>query len=46
MTQEDEDRQGLAPCLRCGYPVAPQACGVRVPCPNCGHMYPNGDCSD
>ena len=40
---------GLVPdprCLRCGAPV-PDRPGCRArPCPNCGHPYPLGDCSD
>lgn len=36
-------------CLRCGEDLPPTVravCGVRTPCPTCGHPYPLGDCSD
>jgi len=33
-------------CLRCGAPVRPKPWGCKNPCPNCGHVYPLGDCSD
>lgn len=35
------------PCLRCGVPLALRQMGCRGGhCPNCGHPYPHGDCSD
>jgi predicted RNA-binding Zn-ribbon protein involved in translation (DUF1610 family) len=33
-------------CVRCGYPVPDRPLGCRWPCPNCGFLYPQGDCSD
>ena len=33
-------------CVRCGYPVPERPLGCRWPCPNCGFLYPQGDCSD
>ena len=33
-------------CNRCGFPVASRAFGCKNPCPNCGTVYPLGDCSD
>lgn len=33
-------------CVRCGYPVLERPLGCRWPCPNCGFLYPRGDCSD
>ena len=33
-------------CNRCGFPVASRALGCKNPCPNCGTVYPLGDCSD
>lgn len=33
-------------CNRCHFPVASRAMGCKNPCPNCGTMYPLGDCSD
>lgn len=41
---------GLSPeprCVKCGAPVPepPRGCRRRA-CPNCGHAYPLGDCSD
>ena len=35
-----------APCQRCGFPVPPKLMGCKNPCPNCGTVYPHGDCSD
>ena len=29
-----------------GVEVPPKAWGCKNPCPNCGFMYPLGDCSD
>lgn len=34
------------PCQRCGFPVPPRLMGCKNPCPNCGTVYPHGDCSD
>jgi len=35
------------PCLRCGSSVPARRMGCRAGhCPNCGHPYPHGDCSD
>ena len=35
------------PCLRCGVPLSPRLMGCKGGhCPNCGHPYPHGDCSD
>ena len=33
-------------CQRCGFEVRDRAFGCRNPCPNCGTVYPLGDCSD
>ena len=33
-------------CQRCGFPVKSRAWGCKHPCPNCGTVYPLGDCSD
>jgi len=33
-------------CLRCNFPVPARATGCKHPCPNCGTLYPLGDCSD
>ena len=36
-----------APRLRCGVPLPLRLMGCKGrPCPNCGHPYPHGDCSD
>lgn len=44
------DRAGegdRAPCLRCGVPLPLRLMGCKGGhCPNCGHPYPHGDCSD
>jgi len=37
---------GINACLRCGAEVRTKPWGCRNPCPNCGHVYPLGDCSD
>jgi glyoxylase-like metal-dependent hydrolase (beta-lactamase superfamily II) len=37
---------GVDACLRCGAEVRPKPWGCKNPCPNCGHVYPLGDCSD
>jgi hypothetical protein len=35
------------PCLRCGFPIRlVRPSGCKNPCPNCGTIYPLGDCSD
>ncbi len=35
------------PCLRCGVPLPARLMGCKGGhCPNCGHPYPHGDCSD
>ena len=35
------------PCLRCGVPLPVRLMGCKGGhCPNCGHPYPHGDCSD
>jgi predicted RNA-binding Zn-ribbon protein involved in translation (DUF1610 family) len=33
-------------CLRCGFPIVSRPWGCKNPCPNCGFVYPLGDCSD
>jgi hypothetical protein len=33
-------------CNRCNFPVSSRALGCKNPCPNCGTIYPLGDCSD
>ena len=33
-------------CNRCGFAVTTRAMGCKNPCPNCGTVYPLGDCSD
>ncbi len=37
---------GEASCVRCGHPVPERPLGCKWPCPNCGFLYPRGDCSD
>jgi glyoxylase-like metal-dependent hydrolase (beta-lactamase superfamily II) len=37
---------GINACLRCGAEVRPRPWGCKSPCPNCGFVYPLGDCSD
>jgi hydroxyacylglutathione hydrolase len=37
---------GVNACLRCGAEVRPRPWGCKNPCPNCGFVYPLGDCSD
>jgi len=37
---------GINACLKCGAPVKGKPWGCKNPCPNCGHVYPLGDCSD
>ncbi len=37
---------GVNACLKCGAPVRGKPWGCKNPCPNCGHTYPLGDCSD
>lgn len=37
---------GLNACLRCGEEVRRKPWGCKNPCPNCGFVYPLGDCSD
>jgi glyoxylase-like metal-dependent hydrolase (beta-lactamase superfamily II) len=37
---------GVDACLRCGAEVRPKPWGCKNPCPNCGFVYPLGDCSD
>jgi len=37
---------GINACLKCGHPVKGKPWGCKNPCPNCGHVYPLGDCSD
>ncbi len=41
-----EERAPEARCQRCDFPVATRAMGCKNPCPNCGTVYPLGDCSD
>lgn len=37
----------VAPCLHCGTPFSLRLYGCKGGhCPNCGHPYPHGDCSD
>lgn len=33
-------------CMRCGTEVKSKPWGCKNPCPNCGFVYPLGDCSD
>jgi glyoxylase-like metal-dependent hydrolase (beta-lactamase superfamily II) len=37
---------GVNACLKCGAEVRPKPWGCKNPCPNCGYVYPLGDCSD
>ena len=37
---------GINACQKCGFPVRGKPWGCKNPCPNCGHVYPLGDCSD
>ena len=39
-------RHRAQPCQRCGFLVPPKLMGCKNPCPNCGTVYPHGDCSD
>lgn len=40
-------RDETEPCLRCGVPLPVRLMGCKGGhCPNCGHPYPHGDCSD
>jgi len=39
-------RPTAQPCQRCGFLVPPKLMGCKNPCPNCGTVYPHGDCSD
>ena len=36
----------LPHCQRCNFPVPLRPVGCKNPCPNCGTIYPLGDCSD
>ncbi len=37
----------VEPCLHCGTPLPSRLSGCKGGhCPNCGHPYPHGDCSD
>ena len=37
----------VEPCLHCGVPLSLRLYGCKGGhCPNCGHPYPHGDCSD
>ena len=37
----------MSPCLRCGWLLPVRLMGCRGGrCPQCGHHYPHGDCSD
>ncbi len=37
----------MSPCLRCGWMLPARLMGCHGGrCPNCGHIYPHGDCSD
>lgn len=46
------DHQSIGPsdqptCQRCNFPVPDRLAGCKEPpCPNCGTLYPLGDCSD
>jgi predicted RNA-binding Zn-ribbon protein involved in translation (DUF1610 family) len=34
-------------CQRCGFEIrSARPMGCKNPCPNCGTIYPLGDCSD
>jgi glyoxylase-like metal-dependent hydrolase (beta-lactamase superfamily II) len=37
---------GVDACLNCGAEVRKKPWGCKNPCPNCGFVYPLGDCSD
>ncbi len=37
---------GVDACLKGGAEVRPKPWGCKDPCPNCGFVYPLGDCSD
>ena len=44
---DDARAAELSPCLRCGWPLPVRLMGCKGGrCPNCGHHYPHGDCSD
>ena len=43
MTKRDDDRPTGQ---RCGVAVPSRPFGCKNPCPNCGTVYPLGDCSD
>ena len=38
--------QPVPRCNRCGFEVRGKPWGCKNPCPNCGTVYPLGDCSD
>ncbi len=39
--------EATEPCLRCGTLLPARVMGCKGGrCPNCGHVYPHGDCSD
>lgn len=46
--ERTRDRAEAAePCLRCGVLLLSRLMGCKGGhCPNCGHPYPHGDCSD
>lgn len=42
-----EEGGAVEPCLSCGVPLSRRLMGCKGGhCPNCGHPYPHGDCSD
>jgi len=47
-TPETSTRHSAPPplCNRCHFPVSTRPWGCKNPCPNCGTVYPLGDCSD
>lgn len=45
--ERGEPTPAREPCLRCGVPLPTRLMGCKGGhCPNCGHPYPHGDCSD
>lgn len=46
-TRGELDEREEEPCFRCGVPIPLRQMGCKGGhCPNCGHPYPHGDCSD
>jgi predicted RNA-binding Zn-ribbon protein involved in translation (DUF1610 family) len=46
MTERPPEPAPRPRCNRCGFEVPARMWGCKNPCPNCGTVYPLGDCSD